>query len=154
MGLEGEGDMPIEGLTPCRLALAMPQCSTSQIDHGYCPSDDGNADKSKTDVGSDEGELGGVLHDGAGVAGKQGIADGRGRVLELAGVVWGELLVAWELWNDHKKLIFFPVETAATCTNRPLEVDLRQYTRSSKRSPPSGLNTGFLKKMGLLQPRR
>ncbi|MQM03365.1 hypothetical protein Taro_036145 [Colocasia esculenta] len=41
---------------------------------------------------------------------------------------WGhveELLVAEELWNDHKKLIFFPFSSAATCTNRPLEVDQR-----------------------------
>ncbi|MQL70323.1 hypothetical protein Taro_002623, partial [Colocasia esculenta] len=38
---------------------------------------------------------------------------------------WGrveELLVAEELLNDHKKLIFFPFPSAATCTNRPLEV--------------------------------
>ncbi|MQL73286.1 hypothetical protein Taro_005617 [Colocasia esculenta] len=44
---------------------------------------------------------------------------------------WGrveELLVAEELWNDHKKLIFFPVASAATCTNRPLEVDQRLLT--------------------------
>ncbi|MQM07051.1 hypothetical protein Taro_039885 [Colocasia esculenta] len=33
------------------------------------------------------------------------------------------LLVAEELWNDHKKLIFFPFSSAATCTNRPLEGD-------------------------------
>ncbi|MQM17003.1 hypothetical protein Taro_049967, partial [Colocasia esculenta] len=32
-----------------------------------------------------------------------------------------ELLVAEELWNDHKKLFFFPFSSAATCTNRPLE---------------------------------
>ncbi|MQM05264.1 hypothetical protein Taro_038073 [Colocasia esculenta] len=39
---------------------------------------------------------------------------------------WGrveKLLVAEELWNDHKKLFFFPVASAGTCTNRPLEVD-------------------------------
>ncbi|MQL75254.1 hypothetical protein Taro_007636 [Colocasia esculenta] len=39
---------------------------------------------------------------------------------------WGrveELLVAKELWNDHKKLIFFPVASAATCTDSNLEVD-------------------------------
>ncbi|MQM15777.1 hypothetical protein Taro_048729 [Colocasia esculenta] len=35
------------------------------------------------------------------------------------------LLVAEELWNDHKKLIFFPFSSAASCTNRPLEVDQR-----------------------------
>ncbi|MQL69592.1 hypothetical protein Taro_001907, partial [Colocasia esculenta] len=34
-----------------------------------------------------------------------------------------ELLVAEELWNDHKKLFFFLFSSAATCTNRPLEVD-------------------------------
>ncbi|MQL74296.1 hypothetical protein Taro_006656 [Colocasia esculenta] len=41
---------------------------------------------------------------------------------------WGrveELLVAEELWNDHKKLIFFPVASAATCTDSHLEVDQR-----------------------------
>ncbi|MQL96332.1 hypothetical protein Taro_029007 [Colocasia esculenta] len=39
---------------------------------------------------------------------------------------WGrveELLVAEELWNDHKKLIFFLVASAATCTDSHLEVD-------------------------------
>ncbi|MQL97733.1 hypothetical protein Taro_030430 [Colocasia esculenta] len=43
---------------------------------------------------------------------------------------WGrveELLVAKELWNDHKKLIFFPFSSAATCTNRPLEIDQRLH---------------------------
>ncbi|MQM15768.1 hypothetical protein Taro_048718 [Colocasia esculenta] len=39
----------------------------------------------------------------------------------------GELLVAEELWNDHKKLIFFLFSSAATCTNRPLETDKRQF---------------------------
>ncbi|MQM10509.1 hypothetical protein Taro_043401, partial [Colocasia esculenta] len=37
-----------------------------------------------------------------------------------------ELLVAEELWNDHKKLFFFPFSSAVTCTNRPLEVDQRR----------------------------
>ncbi|MQL84635.1 hypothetical protein Taro_017145 [Colocasia esculenta] len=37
-----------------------------------------------------------------------------------------ELLVAEEQWNDHKKLIFFPFSSSATCTNRPLEVDQRR----------------------------
>ncbi|MQL85325.1 hypothetical protein Taro_017853 [Colocasia esculenta] len=37
-----------------------------------------------------------------------------------------ELLVAEELWNNHKKLIFFPFSSAATCTNRPLEIDQRR----------------------------
>ncbi|MQL84664.1 hypothetical protein Taro_017175 [Colocasia esculenta] len=36
-----------------------------------------------------------------------------------------ELLVAKELWNDHKKPFFFPFSSAATCTNHPLEVDQR-----------------------------
>ncbi|MQM07969.1 hypothetical protein Taro_040823 [Colocasia esculenta] len=36
-----------------------------------------------------------------------------------------ELLVAEELWNDHKKQFFFPFSSAATCTNHPLEVDQR-----------------------------
>ncbi|MQM12210.1 hypothetical protein Taro_045126 [Colocasia esculenta] len=43
--------------------------------------------------------------------------DGEGRVEEL--------LVAEELWNDHKKPFFFPFSSAATCTNHPLEVDQR-----------------------------
>ncbi|MQL83139.1 hypothetical protein Taro_015626 [Colocasia esculenta] len=34
-----------------------------------------------------------------------------------------ELLVAEELWNDHKKPFFFPSSSAATCTNHYLEVD-------------------------------
>ncbi|MQM12065.1 hypothetical protein Taro_044976 [Colocasia esculenta] len=34
-----------------------------------------------------------------------------------------ELLVAEELWNDHKKPFFFPFSSAATCTNPSLEVD-------------------------------
>ncbi|MQL72995.1 hypothetical protein Taro_005348 [Colocasia esculenta] len=34
-----------------------------------------------------------------------------------------ELLGAGELWIDHKKDIFFPHSSAATCTNRPLEAD-------------------------------
>ncbi|MQM21656.1 hypothetical protein Taro_054700 [Colocasia esculenta] len=41
---------------------------------------------------------------------------------------WGsveKLLVDEELWNDHKKLIFFPVASAATCTDSHLEVDQR-----------------------------
>ncbi|MQM15769.1 hypothetical protein Taro_048719 [Colocasia esculenta] len=38
----------------------------------------------------------------------------------------GELLVAEELWNDHKKLIFFPFSSAATCTNSPLKIDQRR----------------------------
>ncbi|MQL75799.1 hypothetical protein Taro_008179 [Colocasia esculenta] len=44
---------------------------------------------------------------------------------------WGrveELLVAEELWNDHKKLIFFPIASAATCTDSHLEVDQRRAT--------------------------
>ncbi|MQM11610.1 hypothetical protein Taro_044518 [Colocasia esculenta] len=36
-----------------------------------------------------------------------------------------EHLVAEELWNDHKKLIFFPFSSAATCTNLPLKIDQR-----------------------------
>ncbi|MQL68594.1 hypothetical protein Taro_000886 [Colocasia esculenta] len=34
-----------------------------------------------------------------------------------------ELLVAEEMWNDHKKSFFFPFSSAATCTNHSLEVD-------------------------------
>ncbi|MQM11790.1 hypothetical protein Taro_044698 [Colocasia esculenta] len=47
-----------------------------------------------------------------------------------------ELLVAEELWNDHKKLIFFPFSSAATCTNRPLEIDQRR--RPCERDGPIG----------------
>ncbi|MQM05399.1 hypothetical protein Taro_038207 [Colocasia esculenta] len=36
-----------------------------------------------------------------------------------------ELLGAGELWIDHKKDIFFPRSSAATCTNCPLEADQR-----------------------------
>ncbi|MQL68803.1 hypothetical protein Taro_001109 [Colocasia esculenta] len=39
---------------------------------------------------------------------------------------WGhveELLVAGEIWINHKKLIFFRRSSATTCTNRSLEVD-------------------------------
>ncbi|MQL74153.1 hypothetical protein Taro_006511 [Colocasia esculenta] len=46
---------------------------------------------------------------------------------------WGrveKLLVAEELWNDQKKLFFFPVACTATCTNRPLEVDQRNEFRT------------------------
>ncbi|MQM20798.1 hypothetical protein Taro_053826 [Colocasia esculenta] len=55
---------------------------------------------------------------------------------------WGrveELLVAEQLWNDHKKLIFFPVASAATCTDSHLEVDQRsplcQYKAVLDRNP-------------------
>ncbi|MQM04639.1 hypothetical protein Taro_037442 [Colocasia esculenta] len=46
---------------------------------------------------------------------------------------WGrveELLVAEELWNDHKKLIFFPVASTAICTDSHLEVDQRDEFRT------------------------
>ncbi|MQL81597.1 hypothetical protein Taro_014061 [Colocasia esculenta] len=49
-----------------------------------------------------------------------------------------ELLVAEELWNDHKKLFFFPFSSAATCTNHSLEVDestLCQYMAVLDRNP-------------------
>ncbi|MQL92764.1 hypothetical protein Taro_025394 [Colocasia esculenta] len=39
---------------------------------------------------------------------------------------WGrveELLVAGELWIDHKKVIFFPCLSATTCANCPLGVE-------------------------------
>ncbi|MQM10983.1 hypothetical protein Taro_043882 [Colocasia esculenta] len=52
---------------------------------------------------------------------------------------WGrveELLVAEKLWNDHKKLIFFPFSSAATCTNRPLEADQRR--KPCERDGPIG----------------
>ncbi|MQL84429.1 hypothetical protein Taro_016929 [Colocasia esculenta] len=47
-----------------------------------------------------------------------------------------ELLVAEELWNDHKKLIFFPFSSATTCTNRPLEINQRR--RPYERDGPIG----------------
>ncbi|MQM04336.1 hypothetical protein Taro_037131 [Colocasia esculenta] len=47
-----------------------------------------------------------------------------------------ELLVAVELWNDHKKLIFFPVASVATCTDSHLEVDQRR--RPCERDGPIG----------------
>ncbi|MQL70070.1 hypothetical protein Taro_002365 [Colocasia esculenta] len=55
-----------------------------------------------------------------------------------------ELLVAEELWNDHKKPFFFPFSSAATCTNHPLEVDQRAFTPSlisilQKRSSPDSM---------------
>ncbi|MQL74547.1 hypothetical protein Taro_006907 [Colocasia esculenta] len=43
---------------------------------------------------------------------------------------WGrveELLVAGDLWINHKKLIFFPHSPATTCTDSHLEVDQRQF---------------------------
>ncbi|MQL75916.1 hypothetical protein Taro_008297 [Colocasia esculenta] len=49
-----------------------------------------------------------------------------------------ELLVAGELWINHKKLIFFPRSSATTCTNRPLEVDqstMCQYKAVLDRNP-------------------
>ncbi|MQM15953.1 hypothetical protein Taro_048907 [Colocasia esculenta] len=52
---------------------------------------------------------------------------------------WGrveELLVAEELWNDHKKLIFFPIASAATYTDSHLEVD--QRCRPCERDGPIG----------------
>ncbi|MQM03177.1 hypothetical protein Taro_035951, partial [Colocasia esculenta] len=42
------------------------------------------------------------------------------------------LLVAEELWNDHKKPFFIPFSSAATCTNHPLEVDQRLLAESCK----------------------
>ncbi|MQM16039.1 hypothetical protein Taro_048992 [Colocasia esculenta] len=47
-----------------------------------------------------------------------------------------EHLVAEELWNDHKKLIFFPIASAATCTDSHLEVNQRR--RSCERDGPIG----------------
>ncbi|MQM03908.1 hypothetical protein Taro_036698 [Colocasia esculenta] len=54
---------------------------------------------------------------------------------------WGrveELLGAGELWIDHKKDIFFPRSSTATCTNCPLEADqstLCQYKAVLDRNP-------------------
>ncbi|MQL89444.1 hypothetical protein Taro_022010 [Colocasia esculenta] len=41
-----------------------------------------------------------------------------------------EFLVARELWIDHKKLIFFPFSSAATCTNHLLGVELRSQSET------------------------
>ncbi|MQM19433.1 hypothetical protein Taro_052438 [Colocasia esculenta] len=49
---------------------------------------------------------------------------------------WGpmdEFLVARELWIDHKKLIFFPFSSTATCTNHLLGVELRVRRRPCER---------------------
>ncbi|MQL82379.1 hypothetical protein Taro_014866 [Colocasia esculenta] len=46
---------------------------------------------------------------------------------------WGrveEFLEARELWIDHKKLIFFPFSSAATCTNHLLGVKLSSGPQS------------------------
>ncbi|MQM19739.1 hypothetical protein Taro_052750 [Colocasia esculenta] len=48
---------------------------------------------------------------------------------------WGhveELLVAGELWIDHKKVIFFPCSSATTCANRPLGVEQRKQSEEKK----------------------
>ncbi|MQL84626.1 hypothetical protein Taro_017135 [Colocasia esculenta] len=41
---------------------------------------------------------------------------------------WGhveEFLAAGELWNDHKKVIFFPYSSATTYATHPLRVEQR-----------------------------
>ncbi|MQL83456.1 hypothetical protein Taro_015948 [Colocasia esculenta] len=53
-----------------------------------------------------------------------------------------ELLVAEELWNDHKKLFFFPFSSAATCTNHSLEVDQR-HCRWTTCGPQRGIDEGW-----------
>ncbi|MQL69327.1 hypothetical protein Taro_001590 [Colocasia esculenta] len=58
---------------------------------------------------------------------------------------WGhveEFLVARELWIDHKKLIFFPVASAATCIDSHLEVDQRR--RPCERDGPIGRVLGLV----------
>ncbi|MQL84995.1 hypothetical protein Taro_017508 [Colocasia esculenta] len=47
-----------------------------------------------------------------------------------------ELLVAEELWNTHTKPFFFPFSSAATCTNRLVEVDQRGPQASNLDSAP------------------
>ncbi|MQL99491.1 hypothetical protein Taro_032215 [Colocasia esculenta] len=47
-----------------------------------------------------------------------------------------ELLGAGELWINHKKDIFFPRSSSATCTNCPLEADQRR--RPYERDGPIG----------------
>ncbi|MQL93829.1 hypothetical protein Taro_026479 [Colocasia esculenta] len=44
--------------------------------------------------------------------------------------------MAEELWNAHTKPFIFPFSSAATCTNRPLEVDQRR--RPCERDGPIG----------------
>ncbi|MQM10327.1 hypothetical protein Taro_043220 [Colocasia esculenta] len=61
-------------------------------------------------------------------------------------VVWRS---SWRLGEQviaHTKPFFFPVASAATCTDSHLEVD------QSKRSPPSGLNMSFLEKWDFFNP--
>ncbi|MQL98775.1 hypothetical protein Taro_031493 [Colocasia esculenta] len=53
-----------------------------------------------------------------------------------------EILVAGELWIDHKKLIFFPLFVYFSLC-KPSSWS-RQKIGCSKRSLPSGLNIGFL----------
>ncbi|MQM19067.1 hypothetical protein Taro_052067 [Colocasia esculenta] len=47
--------------------------------------------------------------------------------------LWGrveEFLAAGELWNDHKKVIFFPCSSATNCATRPLGVEQRGHVSS------------------------
>ncbi|MQM06255.1 hypothetical protein Taro_039077 [Colocasia esculenta] len=49
---------------------------------------------------------------------------------------WGrvkEFLVAGELWNDHKKVIFFPCSSAMTYATYPLGVEQRYYLLASRK---------------------
>ncbi|MQL85066.1 hypothetical protein Taro_017580 [Colocasia esculenta] len=70
-----------------------------------------------------------------------GLLDGQGtpmeeEILKLEKVkfttCWGrveELLVAGELWIDHKKAIFFPYSSATTSANHPLGVEQRCFAK-------------------------
>ncbi|MQL88286.1 hypothetical protein Taro_020847 [Colocasia esculenta] len=55
-----------------------------------------------------------------------------------------ELLVAEELWNDHKKPFFFPFSSAATCTNHPLEVNQKRVKPKPNLARPIPLEIGIL----------
>ncbi|MQL82008.1 hypothetical protein Taro_014471 [Colocasia esculenta] len=67
-----------------------------------------------------------------------------------------ELLVAEELWNDHKKPFFFPFSSTATCTNHPLEVDQRNPHNSLTQLQWLVTNGKLCKKpwLGSLRPYR
>ncbi|MQL78300.1 hypothetical protein Taro_010724 [Colocasia esculenta] len=50
---------------------------------------------------------------------------------------WGhveEFLAAGELWNDHKKVIFFPCSSATTCATHSLGINQRSKSRMGMHS--------------------
>ncbi|MQL88088.1 hypothetical protein Taro_020645 [Colocasia esculenta] len=57
---------------------------------------------------------------------------------------WGrveELLVAREVWIDHKKDIYFPYSSGTTCANRPLGIE------QSMNSEPRPVQRMLLKRL-------